>query len=810
MPQHSSIGRRLLVWFLPLCLLPLGVVLLVVRELSRSSLEAEATKNLVSIADAKARRIEAYARDRLRDAALLAARPTITEALTSFAVGADISFRSPAYRAAAAQFSSFLAYYLSVSQYEDLMLVNAEGEVVFSLRGGEELGTNLIAGIYARHPLGQVFARASTLVGTEMSTYAYHPATNQPALFIATPVYDLRGDRTPIGALILQVNNEGIDRVINDYVGLGRTGEAVTALRDGDRVVVTTPLRNDPYAAFRRRLPLGDPRAAHLLAGLNGERGLARGLDYRGEPVLSVQRYLPSFDWGLVVKINESELLAPIRAQRNLLLGVAAAAALAIAGAAVLVARTITRPIIRLDRAAREMAEGHLDQDIPILARDETGRLAAAFNVMARELRASHEDLQGRLDEKTKDLRDANEELRHQNDALAEARVRAEAANHAKSEFLANMSHEIRTPMNAILGFSELLERRVAEGEPREYLDAISGSGKTLLRLINDILDLSKIEAGRLSLQPAPSDVTTMLMEVRQMFSLQAGQKDLALELALAADLPAEWTLDEVRLRQVVVNTVGNAIKFTSEGGVTIRARAEPAGEPDRRTLVLEVADTGIGIPPDEQERVWEAFAQVAGQSTKRYGGTGLGLAITRRLVDMMGGRSELQSEPGRGTTFRFTFPDLPVSEEARPAWTDDEAAEIAREKAWAARPALDVLIVDDVALNRRLARDFLGPPHQARETADGADALAFARERRPDLILTDLRMAGMSGLDLIRALRADPSLTTVPVIVLTASSMERDAEQLAALGVPFLRKPYSRHELLTQVLAALDANPSM
>ncbi|MBS0657298.1 MAG: tetratricopeptide repeat protein [Verrucomicrobia bacterium] len=395
----------------------------------------------------------------------------------------------------------------------------------------------------------------------------------------------------------------------------------------------------------------------------------------------------------------------------------------------------------------------------------------------------------------------AEEALRRQNEELAVERARADAANHAKSEFLANMSHEIRTPMNSILGFSELLEGRVEDDEQREYLEAISSSGKTLLRLINDILDLSKIEAGKLELQPTPTDLSTLLMEVRQMFSLQAMKKGLSVELALAADLPAELMLDEVRLRQIVVNTVGNALKFTESGGVVIRAAVRDEAAAETKTLVLEVVDTGVGIPEAEQQRVFEAFSQVAGQSAKRFGGTGLGLAITQRLVDMMGGRIALESEVGRGSTFRFEFPGLRASAEARPAWTPDEEAEIALERAFAALPALDFVVVDDVALNRRLVRDFLGPAHRVREAEDLTQALQLVRAERADLVISDLRMPGGSGLDLIRALRADPSLAALPVLILTASSQERDAEEMERLGVPFRRKPVSRLTLLGEVV---------
>ncbi|MBS0658338.1 MAG: tetratricopeptide repeat protein [Verrucomicrobia bacterium] len=395
--------------------------------------------------------------------------------------------------------------------------------------------------------------------------------------------------------------------------------------------------------------------------------------------------------------------------------------------------------------------------------------------------------------------RRGEEALRRQNEALAEARRRAEAANRAKSEFLANMSHEIRTPMNAILGFAELLNGRV-QGEEREFLQAITGSGHTLLRLINDILDLSKIEAGKLDLQTTPTDVSRLLREVQQMFSLQAEQKGVRLELEIAGELPARLVLDEVRLRQILFNTVGNALKFTDRGQVTLRARAEGSG--GERTLVLEVADTGIGIPLAEQKRVFEAFSQVSGQSARRYGGTGLGLTITQRLVEMMQGRIELESEPGQGSTFRFAFPGLKVETAGPRAPTPTEMGRAALERAFAALAELDLVVIDDVPLNRRLVGDYLGPRHRTREAANITDGLRLIRERKPDLVVTDLRMPGGSGEDLIAQLRAEADLALLPVLVLTASAPEAgtESELLTLPHVRVLRKPVTRLQLIAEV----------
>ncbi len=645
MPKHPTIGRRLLVWFLPLCVLPLLAALLVVHEISRFALEEEATKNLVSIADARARRIEAFARDRLRDSALLAARPTLTEALAAFSEASRTGLGSAPYREAAARFGVFLAYYVSLSQYEDLMLVNVRGDVVFSVRGGEEVGTNLLTGIYSRHPLGRVFARASTLVSTEISAYAYHPATNLPALFIATPVYD-QSDQAPVGALILQVNNDGIDRVINDYAGLGRTGEAVAALRDEDRVVVTTPLRNDPYAAFRRRLPLDDPRAAHMLAALNGQRGWVRGPDYRGEPVLSVQRYLPSFDWGLVVKINQSELLAPIRAQRNLLLAVALATALATALAAVMVARTITRPITRLADAAHEMAGGRLDQSIPIETADETGRLAAAFNTMARELRASHDTLQSRLDAKTQDLVAANQELRQ--------------LNTLKTKLFSIISHDLRGAIGNLSSALQLVnDRDISQEEFYAFASDLQTSADGVQLLLENLLLWSHSQLEGATRQPVAVPLAAAARELATSLHALTAAKDLDLQLDIPADLKV--SIDPNHLRLILRNLVSNACKYSPEGGrIELRATV-PAGG-DQATIT--VTDHGVGIAADRLGLL--NAPMVPGQEnpliastrgTRGETGTGLGLGLTREHVEANGATLRLDSATGEGVTATLRLP---------------------------------------------------------------------------------------------------------------------------------------------------------
>ncbi|MGH8046456.1 MAG: ATP-binding protein, partial [Chthoniobacterales bacterium] len=382
--------------------------------------------------------------------------------------------------------------------------------------------------------------------------------------------------------------------------------------------------------------------------------------------------------------------------------------------------------------------------------------------------------------------------------ALQHAIENAESANRAKSEFLANMSHEIRTPMNAILGFSELLKGLVREDRQQSYVQAITSSGRTLLALINDILDLSKIEAGKLQLEYDAIDIRVVLNDVRHIFSQKAEQKDLTLALDIAPDVPASLLLDEVRLRQILFNVVGNALKFTERGHVKIRAFIGTANlRQDTVELILEVEDSGIGIPENEQQRIFEEFTQQSGQNTKKYGGTGLGLAITKRLVEVMRGHISIRSEIGRGSTFRFSFPEIKLASAAaenRPS-VFEQAFDLTDFE------PCKVLVADDIVMNRDLIRAFFfGTDHQLIEAENGREAIDLARRERPDVILMDVRMPVMDGVQATRALKADETLKTIPIIVVTASAMQSEEAVLKPISDGFLRKPISRFDLAGQM----------
>jgi signal transduction histidine kinase/ActR/RegA family two-component response regulator len=451
--------------------------------------------------------------------------------------------------------------------------------------------------------------------------------------------------------------------------------------------------------------------------------------------------------------------------------------------------RFISAPILALANTAREVSEtkNYALRAADAERGDEIGALVHNFNGMVAQMQDHESRLLGHRAELEREVTARTSEL-------VSAKERAEVANKAKSEFLANMSHEIRTPMNGVIGMTALTLNTDVTAEQRGYLEIVESSADSLLTIIDDILDFSKMEAGKLSLDPVEFDLRASIDDAMRLFASRAEQKKIKLAHSVDEDVPARMVGDPGRLRQIVVNLVGNAIKFTERGEVVLRVELG-AGDSDGGIVHVSVADTGIGIPADKHAAIFDSFAQADASTTRKFGGTGLGLSIASQLTRLMGGRIWVESRPGVGSTFHVTIPfePLPV-EELRvplhiPAATPHGVID-----------SLRVLLAEDIAVNALLASVLLRKVgHHVTHVVTGRLALAALARDHFDLVLMDVQMPDMDGLEATAEIRRLEARTGrhIPIVAFTAHAMAEDRKRFLDAGADgYLTKPFSPEQL--------------
>lgn len=632
------------------------------------------------------------------------------------------------------------------------------------------------------------YAQAPAFVEAKANGVFYGPIF----FFRETEPYMTVGVRaTDDGVIVADVNL----RFMWDLVSQIKVG------KEGNAFVVDTQGRLIAHPDLRLVLKNTDlsklPQVANAFAG--GQAGAGGGsvvTDLAGKSVLSVHESIVPIGWKVFVELPTHEAYASLYASMvnsALLLLISLCCAFL---AAWLLSRRMAYPIRALTEGAERIGSGDLDQRLVIRSGDELQTLGDQFNRMAERLRESYATLEGKVAERTIELAQARDQAIEERAEAHRARQVAELANETKSRFLAVVSHELRTPLNGLIGVLQLLDNGRLDARQRRWLNTATVSSDTLLALIESILDYARLDAGGEKLELRDFRPDQVVEAAVDLLRPEAESKGLSLDLSMRGDMATYVIGDPVRLNRVVLNLLGNAIKFTGRGGIRVDMEFVSADG----VLNLKVADTGIGIAPDLQERIFEDFVQADNDIARRFGGTGLGLAISRRLARLMGGDLTVSSELGKGSTFALSVRLDPAPEAA-----------VATE---AKRPAqrLTVLLVDDDPINRDVGQALLARlGHEAEVASSGAIAVELARSGRFDVVLMDVHMPEMDGIATTRLIRELPLEHPPRIIALTADMSERTRERLQSNGMhACISKPITLQTVQSALQAGVDAMARM
>lgn len=695
----------------------------------------------------------------------------------------------------------------STNQYKDIRIVDLGGQELLRVDGSGQLlnaennGENQAGQAYFNQAVGLASNQVYISNFDLSRTNGHYDEPYVPVLYYAIP---LQVDSATVGVLVAKVI---LNPILKDITSHSATP---IFLVNSDGSYLLNP---DPHKLYGKILNTGitfdkERSRRDVIAMFGKDQGIvSESSDYPD----TLQAYVQvkpetqvGIRWLLIQNIPINTILSEVNSTQFVAISLSALALLLALVVAVLLTRSIVRPILKLSQVADSVRQGNWDITVPNTgSKDEIGHLAAAFDAMLRELKSVYGSLEARVTVRTAELEATNLKL-------SEAQRKAEGASRAKSLFLSNMSHELRTPLNVIIGYAHsilamphMFNNVQLQEVHRPYLKLIEDNGHYLIGLINDILDLSKIEAGRLELICTTVELSEIFRGVLATATGLLKDKPVQLRPDYPEDLPLVW-VDAIRVRQIILNLFSNAIKFTATGSVTLKAEVTGVW------LSISVIDTGVGIPEEARATIFERFRHVS--LNKEIEGTGLGLDISKQLSQMHGGDLTFDSIVGKGSRFTFTLPIATPEQidSAHPQKQTNEAFTIFNKSTFDPDDVYSILLVEDEVSMRELLRHTLETAgYIVADTHDGAQVLELTLGLLPNLVILDVNLPHISGWSLLEQLKVDPATRSIPVIVCTASPDRQRALRLGAAA--FIRKPVSPEDVLNAVQEALhvpDAPP--
>ncbi len=801
--RKNSLIFQLVSYYSVLSLLVLGLLATTVYLQAQNALEQSVVDRLTVATSLKEYQLQDWIKNQRQDILWLAQVPEIQEQLAILYVKDQYD---PERELAYARLRKTISDISAVKPSLQSILITTNGNIVVFSSIDKSL-----EGKFFRLEEPIVYFTRETAEAAAPKFYT-SPQSGEAKITFATGIFNQEGQR--LGGIAVNLDLKGIEELIRDRTGLGSSGETYLVGKLANRNVFISG-RQAGSKKFAEGL-----RSFGIDAAVAGSSSFGRYKNYDGIPVVGVYRWLEKQNLALLAEIEQTEAFAPARQLASTIVGIGLLLSGLLLVAVYLLSRQITRPILAMTKTVTKVAAGDLTQTVSIKRKDELGVLAKAFNSMAAQLQSAFDKL-----EKSKAELEIRVEERTQQ--LQEALKIVDTASKAKSEFLANMSHELRTPLNGILGYAQILQRsKTLTEKEQKGVGIIYQCGSHLLTLIEDILDLSKIEARKMELHYAEIHFPSFLQSVAEMCRIRAEQKGLAFIYQSDGNLPIGVCIDEKRLRQVLINLLGNAIKFTENGGVTFKievmgngsshSQAEPLNEGNENELNqlpitnsqlpitkirFQIEDTGVGMTREQLEKIFLPFEQV-GNSKKQSEGTGLGLAISQKIVSLMGSNLEVQSDPGKGSIFSFDL-DLPLALN----WA--ETSRVAQQGTIIGFEGQKrkILVVDDRWENRSILVNLLEPiGFELVEAKNGAEGLEKAVEFQPDLIITDLVMPVMDGFEMLRRLRQIGGLKDVVAIASSASVFDIDQHKSLDAGAnEFLPKPLQAEKLLEMLRSHME-----